>query len=237
MDRILSLVLFFTISLDVAVSQDDCLVSTACSHLGPPIRFPFRLKGQPDRCGYPGFELSCTEKNKTIIELPHSVSVLVKNISYELHEMVVEDPENCFPRQIQNLSLSASPFTFKLRSRWEILYDFTFFNCSSKKEAYYELIPCISLPGNPVYAILSSTALRDVDLSSCQKMYNISAVPYQQLSDLSMGFSLSWSMEICRGCEESMKCRLKSSSQEPQTECIGESATGIISFHPTSWYK
>ena len=226
------LFLFVTISLDVAVSQDDCLVSSSCSHQGSLIRFPFRLKGQPDRCGYPGFELSCTERNETILELPHSAKVLVKNISYESHEMMVQDPEKCLPRQLQNLSLAASPFNFKLSNQWEALYDFTFFNCSSKKRemSYVDPIPCLSLPDYPVYAVMSTAGIRDVDLSSCQKMYNISAVPYP-VSELSKGFSLNWSSEICRNCEESMKCRLKSNSKEPETECIGEPATGTISFH------
>eukprot|EP00261_Vitis_vinifera_P040430 XP_019081673.1 PREDICTED: rust resistance kinase Lr10 isoform X2 [Vitis vinifera] len=224
------LFLFVTISLDVAVSQDDCLVSSSCSHQGSLIRFPFRLKGQPDRCGYPGFELSCTERNETILELPHSAKVLVKNISYESHEMMVQDPEKCLPRQLQNLSLSASPFNFKLSNQWEALYDFTFFNCSSKKRemSYVDPIPCLSLPDYPVYAVMSTASIRDVDLSSCQKMYNISAVPYPFFFP-QRKFSIKWSKSVCGNCEaQGKKCRLKRNSKEPETECINNPSKGAV---------
>lgn len=214
----------------MAVSQDDCLVSTSCSRNGPEIRFPFKLKGQPDNCGYPGFELSCTEKNETILELPNSIRVMVRSIIYESHKMSVQDPENCFPRQLQNLSLSASPFKFSLSYPYESLYNYTFFNCSSQKKNMYSLdpVPCLSLPDYPVYAVMPEAGFIDVDLSSCRKMYNVSGVPYE-VSKISKDFSLNWSGEICRNCEESMKCRRKSNSSQPETECIGEPATGSIS--------
>ncbi|KAJ6370423.1 hypothetical protein OIU76_028658 [Salix suchowensis] len=43
----------------------------SCGNDGPDIRFPFRIKDeQPDHCGYPGFDLSCSDDNSTVLELP-----------------------------------------------------------------------------------------------------------------------------------------------------------------------
>ncbi|RVW73143.1 Rust resistance kinase Lr10 [Vitis vinifera] len=63
---------------ETGVSQDECMVSQSCSLQGPPIHFPFQLKGHqyPDHCGCSLFELSCTERNQTILELPDSVNLL-----------------------------------------------------------------------------------------------------------------------------------------------------------------
>ncbi|RVW33830.1 Rust resistance kinase Lr10 [Vitis vinifera] len=53
--------------------RDECMTSNGCGDQGPLIRFPFRLKHQPHHCGYPGFELSCTENNQTMLDLPVSI--------------------------------------------------------------------------------------------------------------------------------------------------------------------
>ncbi|RWR86883.1 rust resistance kinase Lr10-like protein [Cinnamomum micranthum f. kanehirae] len=52
-----------------------------CSDGGPDIQFPFRLRGQPERCGYPGFELICNGTN-TILQLPSGPNLSVTYISY-----------------------------------------------------------------------------------------------------------------------------------------------------------
>ncbi|WKA06481.1 hypothetical protein VitviT2T_024378 [Vitis vinifera] len=74
------------------------------------IRFPFQLKDQPYRCGYPGFEISCIEKKLTILELP-SVSLSVKKINYNSQEIIVHEPDFCLQKQLQNLTVCISlPF-------------------------------------------------------------------------------------------------------------------------------
>lgn len=230
------LALFFflsvTIFAEIGSGLDECVVSR-CSNQGPPIRFPFRLKGQPDHCGYPGFELYCSEKNETKIELPHSIKLLVKNISYDSQQIMVQYPYDCFVGRLQNLSLAASPFQIGLRN----LYDFTFFNCSSSKEFYYvQSIPCLSVPGYPVYAIMSSVDLDSINLSSCRRMYNLT-LPYS-ISDLKDVFSLKWSESICGNCEaQGTQCRLRRNSNEPKTECISNPSKGNIHsvYYPVSF--
>uniref|UniRef100_A0A2N9GCP5 non-specific serine/threonine protein kinase n=1 Tax=Fagus sylvatica TaxID=28930 RepID=A0A2N9GCP5_FAGSY len=91
---------------------DECK-ETRCKHHGPTIRFPFWLKDHhPEHCRYPGFELSCTEDKDTMLELPRSVKLFVKHINYTAQQIDVYDPVGCLPRQIENLTLTASPFQF-----------------------------------------------------------------------------------------------------------------------------
>ncbi|THG15068.1 hypothetical protein TEA_019368 [Camellia sinensis var. sinensis] len=50
--------------------SDECAV-TRCGDDGPDIRFPFWLKDhQPNHCGYPGFQLSCSPTKDTLLDLP-----------------------------------------------------------------------------------------------------------------------------------------------------------------------
>ncbi|KAL6311371.1 hypothetical protein AAG906_022962 [Vitis piasezkii] len=116
MDRYLCLFLFLFLTLFVEMrgGRDECMTSNGCGDQGPLIQFPFRLKHQPHHCGYLGFELSCTENNQTMLELPVSVKLLVKKIVYKSREIIVQDPDNCLARQLRNLNLAASPSTSNL---------------------------------------------------------------------------------------------------------------------------
>ncbi|KAK9994738.1 hypothetical protein SO802_024441 [Lithocarpus litseifolius] len=73
-----------------------------CGEVGPDIRFPFRLKDRQldQHSGYPGFDLYCNDKNDTVLELPTSVKVFVKQIDYKSQLIYVTDSDNCFPRKI-----------------------------------------------------------------------------------------------------------------------------------------
>ncbi|KAL6320779.1 hypothetical protein AAG906_008779 [Vitis piasezkii] len=223
--------LFLRLSAEIGANQDECKVPS-CSPHGPAIKFPFRRKDQPYHCGYLGFEISCTEKKQTILELPYSVKLSVDKINYKSREIVVHDPDFCLQRQLQNLTLSASPFQFKVDSSSfeSSTDDFTFFSCSSDTREYefpFTLIPCRSrfLHENPVYAVRSFMQLDWLDLSSCHKLYNLS------LSDGIVDgkkFSLTWSESICGNCEKAgQKCRLKSNSKGPETECIPKQVKGV----------
>ncbi|KAJ9679595.1 hypothetical protein PVL29_021501 [Vitis rotundifolia] len=216
--------LFLRLSAQIGANPDECKVPS-CSPHGPAIKFPFRRKDQPYHCGYPGFEISCTEKKQTILELPYSVKLSVDKINYKSREIVVHDPDFCLQRQLQNLTLSASPFQFKLDSSifesW--IDDYTFFSCSSDTREYefpLTLIPCRSrfLHENPLYAVGSIMQLDWLDLSSCHKLYKLS-LPDGIVDG--KNFSLTWSESICGNCEKAgQKCRLKTNSKGPETECI-----------------
>lgn len=226
--------LFVTIFAEVETNGNGCTVSR-CSHHGPAIRFPFWHKdGQPDHCGYPGFQLSCTEKHQTMIELPNSVKLLVKKINYKAQEIEVHDPDSCLPKQLSTLNLSVSPFQFKVKHDHS-LHNITLFNCSLPvNRGFLRRIPCSSAPGYQIYVADSYYTLfhdcDNYDLLSCSKMYSIPSVP----NDIFKHFYLKWSKPICGQCEEDGKgCRLKSNGTEPETECVGSGrrAQGTVVRH------
>ena len=66
-----------------SISGKDVCSPAFCSLTGPQVRFPFRIVDrQPSQCGFPGFDLSCNEKNQTVLKLPSSRSFIVTSISY-----------------------------------------------------------------------------------------------------------------------------------------------------------
>ena len=117
--------LFVLFIIDLGEGYYSC-PELRCGHHGPPIRFPFQLKDrQPNQhCGYPGFDLYCNDKNDTLLELPTSLKVFVKQIDYKSQLIQVTDSDNCFLRKIPGLHLSSPPFQFK-----KSLYNYSLFNC------------------------------------------------------------------------------------------------------------
>ncbi|MCD7462270.1 hypothetical protein HAX54_048159 [Datura stramonium] len=104
----------------------DCRESR-CESYGPSIHFPFRLRHQPEYCGYPGFELSCDSKNKTILTLPNSLILFVEEIDYMSQRIRLHDPERCLILKLLHLNLSSSPFVFTVDEPYVTLTDFSVF--------------------------------------------------------------------------------------------------------------
>lgn len=181
---------------DTKVSQDKCMASSKCSDQGPAIRFPFQLKDRhPHHCGCPLFELSCTEKNQTMLELPHSVKFLVKNINYKSQQILVHDPDYCLPRQLGNLDLAVTPFQFS-----EELEDLTFFNCSSVNGQTSGVhVPCLDVPGYQVWMVFSSDVIFSQLLPCGNKMY-ASSLPWDEDGIIKNYFHLNWTTPShCKG--------------------------------------
>ncbi|XP_058206155.1 RING-H2 finger protein ATL22-like [Rhododendron vialii] len=176
--------LFFLLSLSTA--QDDCSTPKTCSDYGPPIHFPFRLKNHhPQHCGYHSFDLSCSPNNNaTVLNLPNSVKVLVTHIDYKSRLIQIKDPNSCFPQQLQNLHLSATPFQF------EKTFNFSLFSCPSTKLGFSFSVTCFSGDGPEVYAEYGEGLIYYHDpplMLSCRKMYDLS-VPIEafQQADLQL---------------------------------------------------
>ncbi|KAI3903925.1 hypothetical protein MKW92_047368 [Papaver armeniacum] len=100
-----------------------------CGKGEPVISYPFRIKGhQDERCGHPGFDLTCDNMNRTVLELPFSGRFLVKRINYDgtYNAIQLKDPDECLARRfLDRLNLSDTPFigvSFK---------ECLFFDCSS----------------------------------------------------------------------------------------------------------
>ena len=212
-------------------SQYDECKASRCSHHGPPVRFPFRLKDQtvPDHCRYPGFELSCSEeKQMTILELQnYHVKLLVTEINYTSQEMFVRHMDDyCLPRQnIVNLNLSSSPFQFTDS------IPFSFFNCSDDKSKSFgfrrSIGPSTCSSSDRVYVFFSADFLNEVNLTSCRKIFN-ATLPENMLYGEYV-FFMKWSNPNCRNCEaQGKQCqrKKKSNSTEPEIECIHKPAKG-----------
>lgn len=218
------LALFWTLSL-----------AHRCGKNGPEISFPFRLKGsQPqDYCGYTGFDLFCTERGETAMELPFpvkdslngtqlpfQVKFLIEDIDYKSHLILISRVDGCLLQLLPILNLSASPFSLEYPTDdYSLEYptdDYSFFSCSSYRTSegiQYRSITCLSKPGHFVYAVRSSYGLDGVtqlELISCTKNFNIS-VPYGIMDN--DGFMMSWT---------GPSSRLKNNSTAEDAYCNGK---------------
>ncbi|XP_061358262.1 rust resistance kinase Lr10-like [Gastrolobium bilobum] len=169
------------------------------------IRFPFRIEGRhPQFCGYPGFDLFCSESNETVIELPNSVKLNVNTIDYQQQTIELSDPFGCLSRQLHNFTLSASHFQFNG-------YDggYNFFNCSlTNRYMDSYLIPCLTTSTSQAYAIPSDILIDYLPLSFCTKMFNISSFLSGSVNENIL--LLTWSVPNCKHCEsEGNRCGWK----------------------------
>ncbi|XP_039029256.1 rust resistance kinase Lr10-like [Hibiscus syriacus] len=220
-----------TVNFAEAVSiQADCHVRR-CNHHEPPVQFPFRLQDQqPPNCGYPhpGFQLSCSENNQTLVKLPRSMKLLVKHIDYEAQRIDLYDPNRCLYKQLLELNLSTFPFLDLDQqlgfSRLKVFQpepasSYTFFECSSKDKALYERyrVACLSTSDSQIIAFPSHGHSYFYNFLNCSMIGNFS-VPIS--SDL-IRFQLRWNEPDCTDCEAQGKgCRLKSNSTMDETECF-----------------
>nr|GMC68432.1 rust resistance kinase Lr10-like [Ipomoea batatas] len=218
------LVLFLALGYGYGYDPNECL-PRKCGNNGPQISFPFRLKHiQPPECGYPGFDLLCTHKGETALEIPFPllnatqppfpVQFLIEDIDYEYQEIVISGVDVCLPQLLPILNLSASPFSF------QHLYDLSIFSCTTHRNItasiYISPIACLTKPaGHFIYAVDPSQYLYTAtDLISCTKMFDIS-VPYYSIAQDNNEFSLSWT---------GPRCRLNNNStSEDVDDCYGKS--------------
>ncbi|KAI4355231.1 hypothetical protein L6164_004024 [Bauhinia variegata] len=209
-------------------ASEDCRFST-CSNDSIIIRFPFQLEGeqQPRNCGYPGFNLICTnDGSRTILKLPYSGEFYVSNINYLTQQIQVYDPDGCLPKRLLSLNLSGSPFVATFRR------NYTFISCPYKiSESNFTPINCLSNSTNSVLAVPSAR----LDGSLPESCFFISrlSVPlarpeqYDETSrdDLDQDLRLRWYQPDCRICELNGICG-PDSRNEDQIRCVSDSRTG-----------
>jgi hypothetical protein len=130
-------------------------------------RFPFLVISLPKHCGYPGFTLSCTHTNDTMLKLPILVKLSVKWIDYKSQVIQLSDPNHYIPRQLCRLNLSSSPFQFKEDSPIYPSY------YRPLGVALFRFIHCLSSPNHQVYAFNTCGYIKDYLPSSCTKMYTL----------------------------------------------------------------
>ncbi|GAV65770.1 zf-RING_2 domain-containing protein [Cephalotus follicularis] len=195
-------IIFFTFLFlpHIATSLEACMTSY-CSGSVVPIQFPFRLRNSQSstRCGYPGFNLSCTitdNGRQPILRLPISGSFLVEGIDYQSQSIFITDPQGCMPQRfLDGFSVSGSPYLTEFSN-------FTFLNCSDTAEPAQYHFPCLSGVDYTVKAIPTSAYMTVP--SSCSVMKTV-MIPYLQLygfGPLSGSVQLNWNEPSCGSCEE-----------------------------------
>ncbi|KAL4594841.1 hypothetical protein ACB092_12G048200, partial [Castanea dentata] len=157
---------------------------------------------QPDQqCGYPGFDLYCSHKNDTVLELPTSVKTFVNSIDYEF--------------QIQYVFLA-----FQFNEVKYSLDDYTLFNCTPEPTDYSYYIRHLSSSRHAVYAFPSDSDIDSLPILSCRKIYSFSSFP-RYMCYYSHSLELTWSGPKCGLCEgKGKKCRFENNSTDLKIECF-----------------
>ncbi|EYU28967.1 hypothetical protein ABFS82_05G088500 [Erythranthe guttata] len=197
-------ILLFFIQLVVLVFASNDCTPTRCRGNGPAIRFPFRHKHrQPQSCGYTGFDVDCDHNNNTVLVLPSSINVNVKNINYASQTILVSVQEHCFPQKLPRLNLSASPFHF---FNPEYLADYIVFNCSTPERSVLGMvITCLSDSKYKFYAFNSNFSMESFPLTSCTRTCEILSAPWYVFHKNE--FYLEWSDPSCNYTKfDSIQC-------------------------------
>ncbi|CAL5437681.1 unnamed protein product [Camellia sinensis] len=197
--KLLTILFFSTLSFftHTAFSDTNCQPSS-CS-IAPIVRFPFHLANlQDDRCGVPGFGLSCNSKNKTILTLPLAGEFIVTYIDYNTKWIYINDPDSCIPKRLQIFTLYGSPFISVFPM------DITFLHCSLDSSYDFQF-PIYCLSNYPKYVVVASSS-SSVPLG-CQNLSRVS-VPvddtvyrYQNPGALGVDLMLTWRIPGCVACE------------------------------------
>ncbi|KAI3840969.1 hypothetical protein MKW92_031372 [Papaver armeniacum] len=218
-------------------SRDACRSSSCGSQNHIQIRFPFRLKDQqPEHCGYPGFELSCSNNNETEIELPFSGNFLVKSIDYKSQRLEIYDQNGCIPRRLVGFNISDTPF------RTQQYGNYTFLNCSgevaNQRRYDYKSISCLSSPSS-TYKILcldSGDSLVGISPAGNCKLWASSIAwpneyPYYGGEVTLNSLNMSWDEPNCGSCEfAGGKCGYKNQNSSLPIGCF-EIPPSLPSYH------
>ncbi|KAF8040281.1 hypothetical protein BT93_B2498 [Corymbia citriodora subsp. variegata] len=171
------------------------------------ISYPFYISsGGSDLCGYPGFEISCQEKQAVY------GSYIVKSISYNKSYIELASPKDtsCFaPRPFAWLpdnallkdSILRHPKLLFFYNCTDPSFSFNTISVNCTSNATYNTSVALKLPHDPLdqrFGSCRSFAEVPVDTSN----HTIKDVDYREL--LQKGFQLKWDLLTnCTGCQES----------------------------------
>ncbi|KAJ6771952.1 hypothetical protein OIU74_018233 [Salix koriyanagi] len=182
---------------------------------GQNISFPFHIQNaQEEYCGYPGFAVSCNEKNKTVLSLSDN-EYIVQEIDYQNHSLRLSNAvgfgknTSCSP-QIKNISLNVDRFR-QSTTRTGV---FLFYNCISTllgndSKLLKHKFDCFGESAN-----VSTVAMLDDDplLGSASEKCGAGVVAPVDVyrgenvsigKMLERGFVLNWVASNCSECDES----------------------------------
>ncbi|KAK8473049.1 hypothetical protein PHAVU_001G047900 [Phaseolus vulgaris] len=227
--------------------QEHVCPPSSCGKISN-ISYPFRLKGDPEKCGEERYELGC-EHNFTVLYL-YSGQYHVKSINYKNYTVRVVDPA------LQHHNLSSLPLRFLSRSNfsdtytsfyhsnpyqagldasinWESLSfsHIVFVNCNHsvrEKEKYVESGEWVKWEGKGYsYAIGGDLKAEDLEVGCEVKLVaptSLSTFDNHSYSSihtaLAYGFEISWIQLVCqKHCpDDDRDCYVDSSNHKLQ--CI-----------------
>jgi len=225
-DCVLMKLLLMLILIRSGSAHNECHENLSCGPDEPLIRFPFQLmKEMEEPCTYPRLCLSCTEKNVTHLVLS-TIKLQVTDIDYQNQEIRLTDPENCFTNKFMEV------INFIRSYQLESPYDgpennLIFFNCTSAGLPYLrnnymrqDMVSC------PIYMANSFESVLGLDLTSCTKMFNITAPIAAVHWNLLI---LRWTKPNCAECEaKGKRCKWKTNKDtEGDIECLECKRKGI----------
>ncbi|KAI4338721.1 hypothetical protein MLD38_023745 [Melastoma candidum] len=202
----LSLFLFPLLSqfrLPKGSSLDDTCSSSSCLPGDVLVRFPFRLVDkQKHSCGYPGFDLSCDDKGRTVMNLTESGEFIVNSIDYSQQTIHLKDPNGCTPRRLAKFTTSGSAF------RVESYRNVTFAKCRPIRTIGLRgawRVLCLS--GNFSWVTIASMENQTTEIAGCWN-YTTLAIPsvrddFLWFSDPLGIIGLTWDHPASGSCEES----------------------------------
>ncbi|KAI4379140.1 hypothetical protein MLD38_005475 [Melastoma candidum] len=191
-------------------SYEGCGVAR-CSDGGPSISYPFYLSGK-DYCGYPGFEINCTEDGTTSFE-----GYVVQSISYvdQLIHVINEDAVQgfCTRKEPKWLPLTFESAFIIQRTNFQLC----FYNCTNSKNLPKSFKGC---PSNHSFVTLTQhpeqtwdnktsqcmlSGIIPVDLREGDRNKSVETLDYKSL--LENGITLDWSSLLafssCKECHQS----------------------------------
>ncbi|XP_061369430.1 rust resistance kinase Lr10-like [Gastrolobium bilobum] len=172
------------------------------------IQFPFYLRNSKlnHTTGYPtGFDLSCTDKYETVLEIPTvPVKLFVKDIDYKSQQIEIYNPQSCLSSQLLTLGNSSiSPFQFQSSG----LRNVSFFHCSNSMSC-------------PILQLGSDDDFIDPEIISCTKVSDVLSVDWQLSDDSKNTLFMEWFNPNCSYCEaRGQKCKWKNGTKG-ETECF-----------------
>ncbi|KAI4297188.1 hypothetical protein L6164_037087 [Bauhinia variegata] len=244
--------LFIFLFLPYTTSNPICDSYIICGSGSPNIQFPFWLRDRNpgQRCGYPGFELSC-DNDKALLNIPNSGNFVVTSISSE--DILIDDTEGCLPRRFltQNVSLTGTPF------KWGedyTLQNFIVLKCNSSIELLaLDLIrvPCPSSFYNSHFIALfpnNKDYKTDERMNSSCQMISPAWIPWSNSRPWGIdgGIELTWSEPAdCRNCNPyyeqcgflgntglNVTCYPRNTSRNKKVAVGGKSSIEILQWEP-----
>ncbi|KAK7377418.1 hypothetical protein VNO80_02843 [Phaseolus coccineus] len=220
MTLLLLLLLMLLLIRTGSSAHNECDEDFSCGPNQPPIRFPFQLiKEMDEPCGYPRICLSCTEKYETMLP---TMKLLVTYIDYPSQEIGLTDPENCFSNKF-NQTINFI-LTYKFKSAHDGPHNnLSFFNCTSAehphlRNLYEDGSDSQDMVSCPIYISDSFESVLQLDLTSCTKMFDLTApIPSIHSNNL----YLRWSKPNCAECKgKGKRCTWTTNNSTGDIDCF-----------------